>query len=77
MLRFDEEFELFRAVASRAESCGWQAASRTARRANIVRLHLLQRAAVDLLGGQASSAFAKFRLALDRKVGASRTRARL
>ena len=48
-IRFDEEVELFDRVAERAAQLGWEAAARTARRKTIVRLHLLYRAAAELV----------------------------
>jgi glycosyltransferase involved in cell wall biosynthesis len=56
-LRFDEEFRLFDQVAERATELGWESTADVASRKRIVKLHLLYRAARDLIAlriGQAA-----------------------
>jgi hypothetical protein len=48
-LRFDEEFRLFDQVAERATELGWESTADVASRKRIVKLHLLYRAARDLI----------------------------
>jgi len=52
LLRFDEEIALLDEVAVRAHAKGWGRAAKLARRRDTVRLHLLQRAALDLAHGR-------------------------
>ncbi len=66
LLRFDEEFQLFEAIAKQAEALGWQRAARIARRAAIVKLHLLYRALRDLVTLHPGRAFTKLRFLLRR-----------
>lgn len=40
LLRFEEEFAVFDAIAARAETLGWSRAARTSRKKTILRLHL-------------------------------------
>jgi len=56
LLRFDEEFALFDAVAARAAALGWDRAATVAARKTIVRLHLIYRAIGELLHFRWSSA---------------------
>jgi hypothetical protein len=48
LLRFEEEFAAFDAVAARAEALGWRRAARTSRGKVILRLHLAWRVAAEL-----------------------------
>jgi glycosyltransferase involved in cell wall biosynthesis len=47
-VRFEEEIALYRELAERAESAGWGATARTARRRIAVRSHLVIHAVIDL-----------------------------
>jgi glycosyltransferase involved in cell wall biosynthesis len=66
MLRFDEEFELFDAVAARAEELGWKQAEGVSRRKRILRLHLLYRALRDLGRGRLGASAIHLRYLLSR-----------
>lgn len=64
LLRFHEEFSLFDQVAERASQLGWNRAASVSAKKNIVRLHLLYRAATDLVHLRLADAIRCFRLAL-------------
>lgn len=49
LLRFDEEFDLFDRVATRARELGWERAARVAGRKTTIQLHLLYRALRETL----------------------------
>jgi glycosyltransferase involved in cell wall biosynthesis len=66
LLRFDEEFRLFEAIAERADKKGWPRAARVARGRTIIKLHLLYRALGELLTGRVGQASAKLRLLVER-----------
>jgi glycosyltransferase involved in cell wall biosynthesis len=61
LLRFEEEFQLFARVGERATELGWPRAARVARRAGIVKLHLLYRSLRDLARLRPSVALRKLR----------------
>jgi len=62
LLRFEEEFALFEGVAQKASELGWERAARAARRASIVKLHLLYRTLRDLAALRPAGAVTKLRL---------------
>jgi hypothetical protein len=61
LLRFEEEFALFEGVACKASELGWERAARVARRASIVKLHLLYRTLGDLAALRPGGALTKLR----------------
>lgn len=63
LVRFEEELAVFDEIAARAHERGWSRAGRTAAAKRIVRLHLLYRAAGDVLRGRWTAARGKVRLA--------------
>lgn len=67
LLRFDEEFRLFEAVAQRAEARGWSRAARVARRTTIVKLHLGYRVLAELALLRPKLAAAKLRFLLQHR----------
>ncbi len=62
LLRFEEEAALYDALAAEARlrGKGWEAVRRAGRGKRIVRLHLLYRAAADLVRGRPTAAATKF-----------------
>ena len=55
--RFDEEFALYRQFASAYSAKGWRIAAKAARRAVILKLHVLKEAASRLLRGRFTAAW--------------------
>jgi glycosyltransferase involved in cell wall biosynthesis len=71
LLRFDEEFRLFAAVAERADELGWHAAARVSRRARIVRMHLVYRIVLDCARLRPGAAWKKLQCLVRRGTGGS------
>jgi hypothetical protein len=66
LLRFQEEYRVFDAIADGARERGWRAAERTSRRKSIVKLHLAWRVAREVAGLRFGAAERYFRFLLDR-----------